>query len=303
MQKKLSFEAKEKMVQLAGACFWYWKGYHSFLDTCGVPRRIRDRYPQGTYNKYDLMRNVLNDLESAGKFDVINAIVSGFYSMRGPVDKDDLDVDKAMELLKEFREIVGNDPIEEAMRQEAQEKARKQHKTTIAETRSRTERLNELNGLFIDFHTSTEYTPQQRGYELERLYFRLLEYFEVECKPPYKTASGEQIDGHFKYEKFDYLVEVKWEAEVTKQKDLSIFDGKIRGKAQSTRGLFLSANGFSENAIQKYSGDRPRILLMTGEDLALVLNGQIPFNDAMQAKVDAIVRKGEIYFPLRSIRC
>ena len=99
------------------------------------------------------------------------------------------------------------------------------------------------------------------------------------------------------------MVEVKWEKDVTKQKDLSIFDGKIRGKAQSTRGLFLSANGFDENAIHKYSGDRPRILLMTGEDLALMLSGQIPFDDAMRAKVDAIVRKGEIHFPLRSIRC
>ena len=184
MQKKLSFEAKEKMVQLAGACFWYWKGYHSFPDTCGVPRRIKDRYPKSTYNKYDLMRNVLNDLEEAGKFDVINAIVSSFYKMRGPLDQDDLDVKKARGLLKEFRDIVGNDPIEEALRQQAQEEARKQHQSTIAENRSRTERLNDLNTRFIELHMPTEVTPQQRGYELERLFFELLEYFEIECKPP-----------------------------------------------------------------------------------------------------------------------
>ena len=40
---------------------------------------------------------------------------------------------------------------------------------------------------------------------------------------------------------------------------------------------------------------------MTGEDLALVLNEQITFDDAMKAKVDAIVRKGQIYLPLREI--
>lgn len=51
-----------------------------------------------------------------------------------------------------------------------------------------------------------------------------------------------------------------------KQKDLAIFDGKIRGKAQSTRELFLDANGFDENAVVKFSGDSPRIILMTGED-------------------------------------
>ena len=107
---------------------------------------------------------------------------------------------------------------------------------------------------------------------------------------------------HFSYEKFDYLVEVKWTKETTNQSDLSVFDGKIRGKAQSTRGFFLSANGFDDTAVAKYSGDAPRILLMTGEDLALVLSGRMTFDDAMKAKVDAIVRKGMILLPLREVR-
>jgi restriction endonuclease Mrr len=82
---------------------------------------------------------------------------------------------------------------------------------------------------------------------------------------------------------------------------LSIFDGKIRGKAQSTRGLFLSANGFDEKAVAKFSGDSPRIILMTGEDLALILCGRVLFTDAMKAKVEAIVRYGNINFPIRNI--
>jgi hypothetical protein len=35
MVKKLSFEAKEKIVALSGACFWYWNSFYSFLDSCG----------------------------------------------------------------------------------------------------------------------------------------------------------------------------------------------------------------------------------------------------------------------------
>lgn len=124
---------------------------------------------------------------------------------------------------------------------------------------------------------------------------------EIDFSKSYKTPDGEQIDGHFKYEKFDYLVECKWESGVIKQKELSIFDGKIRGKAQSTRGLFLAANGFDLNAIQKFSGDSPRIILMTGDDLAMILSGQVLFFDAMKAKVDAIVRYGDINFSLRRI--
>ena len=124
----------------------------------------------------------------------------------------------------------------------------------------------------------------------------------IEYSKPYRTPDGEQIDGHFKYEKFDYLVEAKWTIGLTKQTHLSIFDGKIKGKAQSTRGLFLSANGFDENAVKKFSGDAPRIILMTGEDLAMVLSGQVLFFDLMKAKVDAIVRYGNIYFPVRNIK-
>lgn len=124
---------------------------------------------------------------------------------------------------------------------------------------------------------------------------------EIEHTKPYRTTDGEQIDGHFRYEKFDYLVESKWESELTKQKDLSVFDGKIRGKAQSTRGYFLSAAGFDENAVNKFSGDAPRIVLMSGEDLAIVLTGHVSMEDVLRAKVDAIVRHGQINFPVREI--
>ena len=51
MKKRLSFDIKEKMVQLAGACFWYWNSFHSFLDSCGIPKALQHRYPQGTFNK------------------------------------------------------------------------------------------------------------------------------------------------------------------------------------------------------------------------------------------------------------
>ena len=148
--------------------------------------------------------------------------------------------------------------------------------------------------------TANRHTAQQRGFELECLFFDLLQFAEFEYAAPYRTPGGEQIDGHFRYEKFDYLVEVKWTSGPTKQKDLAVFDGKIRGKAQSTRGFFLAANGFDNDAVNKFSGDAPRIVLMTGEDLAVVLDGRLPFFDVMKAKIDAIVRYGNINFSVRA---
>ena len=40
---------------------------------------------------------------------------------------------------------------------------------------------------------------------------------------------------------------------------------------------------------------------MTGEDIALILSGRVLFVDAMKAKVDAIVRLGNILYPVRQI--
>ena len=154
---------------------------------------------------------------------------------------------------------------------------------------------------FLTLAAGTQHTPQQRGFALETLFFDLLQFAEIEHTKPYRTAGHEQIDGHFKYEKFGYLVETKWIAGATKQEHLSVFDGKIRGKAQSTRGLFLAAEGFDRHAVMKYSGDAPRIVLMTGEDLAIILSGTVPFFDVMKAKIDAMDRHGRIDFPARDI--
>ncbi|PLY06763.1 MAG: hypothetical protein C0622_00660 [Desulfuromonas sp.] len=301
MIKKLNYEVKEKIVSLAGACFWFWNSFYSFLDSCGVSKRIQSQYPKETFNKYQVMRNVLERLEEKGEVETLNNIVSGFYRLNNAIDRDNLDESKAKGLLKEFKNLVGNDPIETEIKKKEQVAKRETAKQKIEENINFKKRLDQLNSRFMGLFSLSDMTPQQRGFKLEELFFDLLQLNEFEFTPPYKTTDGEQIDGHFKYEKFDYLVEIKWTEEVTKQKDLSIFDGKIRGKAQSTRGVFLSASGFDDNAINKFTGDSPRIIFLNGEDLALVLNGSFTLFDAMKAKVDALVRYGNTYLKLREI--
>jgi len=58
------------------------------------------------------MCNVLEVLEEQNKDDIINNIISNFYRLRTVVDKDNLDNKKTKQLLKEFCNIVGNDPRE-----------------------------------------------------------------------------------------------------------------------------------------------------------------------------------------------
>lgn len=301
MAKRLTFEAKELIVDLAGSCFWYWDKFYSFLRSCGVTDTHLGRYPREAFsNKHVVMRNLLSDFERDGKEEIITNIVSGFYKLKGAVDPDNLDNKKAKELLMKLREAVGSDPIDAEISRRQREQAKDTYTQSVQANVHKRIQLEKLNSRFLELATGTSHTPQQRGFELERVFFELLRIEEFEHTAPYKTQSGEQIDGHFKHEKFDYLVEVKWTDGSTKQPDLSVFDGKIKGKAQSTRGLFLSANGFDVNAIQKFSGDSPRIILVTGEDLVIVLGGRLSFADAMKAKVDAIVRHGLIHHPVRA---
>lgn len=282
---RISYNVKAMMVELAGACFSYWSSFHGFLDSSGISKSLYGRYPKGSFSKYDVMRNILDVLEDRDDTEKINAVVSNFYRLANAVDRDQLDNERAKRLLQEFREAVGNDPIEAGIRRKERERARESYRDSVENRRAKDQRLSELNRRFLELTTADSYTAQQRGFEFERLFFDLLQFAEFEYTAPYRTPDGEQIDGHFRYEKFDYLVEVKWTSGPTKQKDLSIFDGKILGKAQSTRGFFLAANGFDNDAVNK--------------DLAVVLDGRLPFFDVMKAKIDAIVRYGNINLSVR----
>lgn len=282
------------MVKLSGACFWFWGGFHSFLRSCGVSQQLINKYPRQSFNKYDVMRNILDELESQNQLEIIQTLISGYYRLNGPVDKDDLDIDKAKSLLVEFRDLVGSDPIERAIHDQKKQREIEDGRTESKQIQDDIKRLQVLHDRFMSLHKSEGQTPQKKGFSLEVLFFDLLEYEEFEFTRPFRP-NGEQIDGHFRYEKFDYLVEIKWIKEQAKQADLSIFDGKIRGKAQSTRGLFLAVNGFDENAVKKFTGDSPRIILMDGKDLISVLLGHRTFFDLLKLKVDALVRYGNVY--------
>ncbi len=299
MNKKINYEVKEKIVELAGSCFWYWNRYYSFLDSCGVPKQLYNRYPKDTYNKYTVMRNIIDTLEKQNHLDIINNIISNFYKMNNAIDKDNLDTKKAKVLLNEFRQIVGSDPIENEIKLKKEQEHRINKDTEISSKKELEDKLSSLYKEFLDLFSTNQYTPQQRGFQLEKIFSELLRVNEFDYSPPYKTDT-EQIDGYFSFEKFDYLVELKWTSEQIKQKDLSIFDGKLKGKGQSTRGLFISVNGFDENSILKFTCDNPRILLMTGEDLIYILNNTFTLFDSLKIKTNILAKHGNINYSLKN---
>ena len=60
---------------------------------------------------------------------------------------------------------------------------------------------------------------------------------------------GEQIDGSFAWLSRTHLVEAKWVKEPVAGAEFGAFLYKVQGKTADTRGLFVSVNGYSPQAI------------------------------------------------------
>ena len=136
-----------------------------------------------------------------------------------------------------------------------------------------------------------ESDAQKRGFALEILLNELFELFEMSPKSPFRRT-GEQIDGAFTLDGDHYLLEAKWHGPAINLADLKVFDGSVESSLDNTLGLFLSINGFSDEAIEGYLlGRRPRLILMDGADLYLVLDGRIDLGDLLGRKKDIAVQK------------
>jgi hypothetical protein len=94
--------------------------------------------------------------------------------------------------------------------------------------------------------------------------------------------TGEQIDGSFKIRGETFLLEAKWQDTLTNQADLLTFSGKVGGKAEWSRGLFVSYAGFSDDGLSAFvQGRRTNIICINGLDLTHVLSGQLNLIDVI----------------------
>jgi hypothetical protein len=140
--------------------------------------------------------------------------------------------------------------------------------------------------------------PQDRGYGLEDLLAELFALHEITYRPPYRTPT-EQIDGHFSFKGFDYLVEARWRKAPPTEADLGGLKTKADKKITSTRGLFVSVAGFRAEVVQEFTkGVSANIVLMDGVDLTLILEGRMSLIDALDMKIQKAAQEGIIYFPL-----
>ncbi|WP_052682146.1 restriction endonuclease [Saccharothrix sp. ST-888] len=176
---------------------------------------------------------------------------------------------------------------------EARKAAEKRRVQAIAERRLI---LGELCAEFIALvQQGNGQSTQGRGYDFEKLLARLFQVHDLDYRPSYRI-DREQIDGSFHFRGFTYLVEARWRSAQPDLGDLLDFKGKVDGKLDSTRGVFISMAGFDPGVLDYFvrnsRGSRNNIIMFTGRDVSQLFEGNIGLVDALTKKVDAAEQEG-----------
>jgi len=285
----LSYDIKDQIIQCFGKCFHYKDNMESFLRSSGVSRELANKHKSEA--KYVWARKTLNDLETFEDGKIIQRKILGELCKLRNVPEEVPDRNAALDALRKLKTMVADNQI-----QVEQQKNVIQSRTEILKNKTQIieERNNKLSQLREKFSKGLiSENRQKSGYELEDILKELFALSEIDYKKSYKTET-QQIDGHFKLDGFNYLVEAKWRKDMPNENDIGGFQRKVNTKLDSTRGLFLSINGFRDEVISQFNGHGANVILMTGEDLNHILEGRIGLNDALHFKIEKASQYGTV---------
>jgi len=219
------------------------------------------------------------------------------YSHLAQLDDGEKKVKKAKTAVAALKKLtVAHDFLHEEQRKVEERRGvafQKMVKTTSVQ-----EKLAELTKAYFGLLGSSD--PQQRGFALEKILKDLFALFDLDPKASFKIT-GEQIDGAFSFDGTDYLLEAKWQKEMVSTKDLDSLAGKLSRKLDNTLGMYLSINGYSDDAVKLHSSGRSLMILVDGSDIMAVLEGRIDLLQLLLRKRRHASQTGNIYLRLHEI--
>ncbi|MDK9700269.1 MAG: restriction endonuclease [bacterium] len=136
---------------------------------------------------------------------------------------------------------------------------------------------------------------QKAGKEFEIVLNGLFEHSGLSPRKAFRVV-GEEIDGSLEFEKEIYLIEAKWEKYPLSEAPLSNFREKVTGKSLFTRGIFISYNGFTSNAVDALTrGKQPIFFLVDGQDLHYVFENKIELKELLSKKLRLLCEEGKVF--------
>jgi hypothetical protein len=301
--KQISAIAIQVLKEALCSIYWYKADLRSFLQNC-----ISDKTLVGSADWNGYKRQVTSDIVDAlcsdqekylGDIRRLFHEVAKMDNFRHLEQLDDgrAKADRGRRAVEELRRVIAS---HDAVRNEEQqiEERRKAAAEKLQQSKAVLQKLEDIKGRYLSLVTAT--SPQQRGFELEKILYDIFELFDLDPKASFRNT-GEQVDGAFTLEGTDYLFEAKWQKESTGIQDLDAFAGKVKRRLENTLGLFLSINDFSADAVQAHSSGQPVIFLMTGADLMAVLEGRIDFVSLLLRKRRHAAQTGQILIRIHEI--
>jgi len=293
----IPFEVIEQIIQCFGRSFHFKDTLSSFLISCGLHPSIANKY-KDEY-KFVWGKKLLLELNETEEGRIgIKRIITGLYQLRNLPDKEVKDKESGLSALRKFKELVKSHEIIIDNNKKTKISSKKifLEKQKIIEQRK--QRLEELKNIF--YSSSISINRQKAGFSFEDVIKELFALSEIEYKKSYKSNT-QQIDGYFRFEGFDYLVEAKWRKDPPPESEIGGFQRKVNTKLESTRGVFFSVNGFRKEVINQFNGEGANIIFFTGEDILLILEGRIELKEVLIRKIEKAAQFGIILIEVKQM--
>ncbi len=298
MNTPIPFEIREAIVGVCGRAFHYKDAFRHFMLSCRVPAGLYDRFSEES--KYKIARHLLSELDSKGSegYQIQRRILTELCKFRKLPDENAPDRDAGLSALRALKQLALDRKLVVRKAQAVAEAKAAEARRREEGIAARAKKMRELHEQLSSLATSAA-SPQSRGYSLEDILAELFGANEIAYRRSYRTST-EQIDGSFHFRGFDYLVEARWRRDPPSEADLAVLKTKVDKKITSTRGLFVSVAGFRSQTVGEFTrGVSANMILMDGQDLSLILEGQVSLVDALAMKIERAAQEGLIYVSLR----
>jgi len=289
-------------------CFQYHSGLDTFLQRSGIGaqrlvaarQRAEDRNKaSGRFAKAPkrfVVQELLRDLGSGKPADdqLVATLITSICKGSFPDARQ-----SGLDAIRELQAVQAVEQKEAAERRAQQEREQRTVERHREEARAAVEaRRQQLREFFLALNES--HNHQQRGFAFERF---LNDFFDFEDLRPRGSfrITGEQIDGSFVWAARTYLVEAKWVREPVGGAEFGAFIYKIAGKTADTRGLYISINGYSPQAITGLNGKGElRFACIDGTHLLRSLEPGRDFKRMLEILWRHASETGEAYLPVSS---
>lgn len=298
----------QHLEDVLGEAFAYHNALDTFLLRCGLSpqqlhaareraeaRNAGSRFPKAS--KRLVSQVVLEELSAAGDVGdrIVAAIITNVTQMAFPGA-----TDNAKAAVDHLREKIKNDRDRKADLKAEQDRlmAEKQRSEERVKQNARAATLAARDGLRDRFFgLMQEANAQTRGYLFEAFLNDLFSFEGLDPRKSFKLL-GEQIDGTFSWAGRTFLAEAKWTKDPAAGAEFGAFNYKIEGKTADTRGIFLSVNGYSPQAIEGMNGKGAlKFICLDGTHLARALSDEAGLPGLLKRLWRHADETGQAYLP------